>query len=79
MGFKKLSLGITVCHHSASLVMQNVDFWDRFLYHTVTFLIDTYILNIELFFKVFFFISDYLFYEGYKFLNLMFKKCLYAF
>ena len=28
---KILSLMITICHQSASLVVQNVDHWDRFL------------------------------------------------
>ena len=30
VGSKNLSLGITLCHHSASLVMPNRDPWDGF-------------------------------------------------
>ena len=30
MGKKKLSLAISICHHSASLVMPNGDPWNRF-------------------------------------------------
>ena len=39
---KNLSLGITVCHHSASLVMQNGDPRDGFFYPTLTFIIDSH-------------------------------------
>ena len=41
-GLKNLSLGITVRHHSASLVMPISDPRDRFFYHTP--MKDTYIL-----------------------------------
>ena len=34
VGQKNPSLGITVCHHSASIVMQNGDPRDKFLYPT---------------------------------------------
>ena len=40
----KTSLGITVCHHSASLVMPNGDARDGFLYPTLTLMIYSYIL-----------------------------------
>ena len=37
-----MSLGITVCHHSTSLVMPNDDPQDGFLYATLTLMIDSY-------------------------------------
>ena len=37
-----MSLGITVCHHSASLMMPNGDPRDRFFYPTLTLMIDSY-------------------------------------
>ena len=40
---KNLSLAITVCHHSASLVMPIGDPWDGFFYPTLTIMIDSYI------------------------------------
>ena len=42
VGWKNPSLGITVCHHSASLVMPNGDPRDGFFYPTRTFMIDSY-------------------------------------
>ena len=36
------SLGITVCHHSASLVMPNGDPQDNFFNPTLTLMIDSY-------------------------------------
>ena len=39
-----MSLGITACHHSASLVMPNGDPRDRFFYPTLILMIDFYIL-----------------------------------
>ena len=39
---KNLSLGITICHHSASLVMPNGDPRDVFLYPTLKLIIDSY-------------------------------------
>ena len=44
VGWKNPSLGITVCHHSASLVMPIRDPRDRFFYPTLTLMIDSYIL-----------------------------------
>ena len=43
---ENLSLGITVCHHSASLMMPNGDPRDRFFYSTLTLMIYSYILRI---------------------------------
>ena len=43
-GQKNLSLGITVRHHSASLVMPISDPRDRFFYPHHTHMIDTYII-----------------------------------
>ena len=40
--WKNRSLGITVCHHSASLVMPNGDPRDRFFYPTLTLMMDSY-------------------------------------
>ena len=37
--WKNLSLVITVCHHSASLMMPNGDPWNRFSYLTLTLII----------------------------------------
>ena len=37
-----MSLGITVCHHSASLVMPNGDPRDGLFYPTLTLMIDSY-------------------------------------
>ena len=37
---KNLFLRITICHHSASLVMPNSDPRDRFFYSTLTLMID---------------------------------------
>ena len=42
MGLKNLSLTITVCHHSASLVMPIGDPRDGFFYPTLTLMIDSY-------------------------------------
>ena len=42
VGWKNPSLGITVCHHSASLVMPNGDPRYGLLYPTLTFKIDSY-------------------------------------
>ena len=42
---KNPSLGITVCHHSASLVMPNGDPRDGFFYPTLTLMIDSYNLR----------------------------------
>ena len=39
------SLGITVCHHSASLVMPNCDPRDGFFYPTLTLVMDYYIVT----------------------------------
>ena len=33
VGYKNLSLGITVCNQAASLMMANCNLWDRFFYH----------------------------------------------
>ena len=38
---KNPSVGITVCHHSASLVMPNADPLDRFFYPTLTLMMDS--------------------------------------
>ena len=43
VGKKNLSLRIAVCHHSASLVVVNVDPWDGFFYPTLALIIDYYI------------------------------------
>ena len=40
VGYKNPSLRITVCHHSASLVMPNCDPRDRFFYPTLTLMIE---------------------------------------
>ena len=45
---ENLSGRITVCHHSASLVMPNGDPWDGFFYLTLTLMIDAYILSLQL-------------------------------
>ena len=42
MGLKKPSLAITICHHSASIVMSNSDPRDGFFYPTLTLMIDSY-------------------------------------
>ena len=42
VGQKNPSLGITVCHHLASLVMPNGDPWDRYFYPTFKLMIDSY-------------------------------------
>ena len=42
MRYKNMYLVITVCHHSASLVMPNGDPRDRFFYTTLTIMIDSY-------------------------------------
>ena len=42
VGYKNPSLEITVCHHSASLVMPNGDPQDGFFYPTLTVMIDSY-------------------------------------
>ena len=39
------SLGITVCHHSASFKMPNGDPVDGFFYPTLTLMIDSYFSN----------------------------------
>ena len=41
---RKISLKITICHHSASLMMPNGDPPDKFVYPTLTLMIDYYIL-----------------------------------
>ena len=41
VGYKNPSLEITVCHHSASLVMPNCDPRNRFFYPTFTFMKDS--------------------------------------
>ena len=41
-----MSLGITICHHSTSLVMPNGNPPDRFFYPPLTLMIDSYILSI---------------------------------
>ena len=41
---KNLSLAITLCHQSASLVMLISDPWDGFFYPTLTRMIDSYML-----------------------------------
>ena len=41
---ENLSLGITVCHHLASLVMPNGDPCDGLFYPTLTLVIDSYSL-----------------------------------
>ena len=46
VGYKNLSLGITVCHHSANLVMPNGDPRDGFLYPTLTLMVDSYIPSV---------------------------------
>ena len=38
-------LEIIACHHLAGLVMSNGNHWDRFLYPTLTLMIDSY--NVE--------------------------------
>ena len=45
---KNPSLGITVCHQSASLVMPNCDPQDGFFYPTLTLMIDSYSLSVSL-------------------------------
>ena len=45
MEWKNLSLGINVCHHSASLVMPIGDPQDRFFYHTLALMMDSYIVT----------------------------------
>ena len=42
---ENLSLAITNCHHSASLVMPIGDPRDRFFYPTLILMIDSYILK----------------------------------
>ena len=42
---KNLSLGTTVCHHSAGLVMPNGNLRDRFFDPTLTLMIDSYIVS----------------------------------
>ena len=44
VGSKNLPLGITVCHHSGSLVIPNGDPRERFPYPTLSLMIDSYIL-----------------------------------
>ena len=44
VGQKNPSLGITICHHSASLVMPNGDPRDGFFYPTLTLMIDFYVI-----------------------------------
>ena len=48
VGEKNPSLGITICHHSASLVMPNDDPRDGFFYPTLTLRIDSYRILQEL-------------------------------
>ena len=42
VGYKSLSLVITVCHHSASLVMPKGDPRDGFFYLTLSLMMDSY-------------------------------------
>ena len=42
VGYKNSSLGITVCHHLASLVMTNSDPLDGFFYPTLTRIVDSF-------------------------------------
>ena len=44
---KNPSLGITVWHHSASLMMPNGDPRDIFFYHTFTLMMDSYIVRLR--------------------------------
>ena len=44
VGWKNPSLGITVCHHLASLVMPNSDPRDSFFYPILTLMIDSYVI-----------------------------------
>ena len=44
VGSKNPSLVITVCHHSASLLMPNGDPRDEFFYPTLTLIVDSYII-----------------------------------
>ena len=44
VGQKNMSFWITVCHHSASLVMPNGLPRDRFFYHILTLMIHSYII-----------------------------------
>ena len=44
VGKKNPSLGITVCHHSASLVMPNGDPRDGCFYPTLTLMMDSFIV-----------------------------------
>ena len=37
---------ITICHHLASLVMPNRDLWDGFFDPTLTFMMDSYIVDL---------------------------------
>ena len=39
---KSAPLKITVCHHSANLVMRNGEHWNRFFYPTLKLMIDLY-------------------------------------
>ena len=39
-----MTFGITVCHHSACLLISNVDPQDRYLYPTLTLMMDSYII-----------------------------------
>ena len=42
-GIENLSLKITVCHNSASLMMKISNPWDRFFYPTLKLMMDSYI------------------------------------
>ena len=46
MGLKNLPLTISLCHHSASLVMPIGDPQDRFFYPTLTLMMDSFTLSI---------------------------------
>ena len=46
VGLKNMTLGITVCHHSAGLMMPNNDPRDRFFYPSLTLMMDSYNLTV---------------------------------
>ena len=45
LGYKNPSLGLSVCHHSASLMIPNGDPRDGFTYPTLTLMVDYYIIR----------------------------------
>ena len=47
-GYKNQSLGITICHHLASLVMPNRDPRDGFFNPTLTLIVDSYNYTINI-------------------------------